>query len=276
MGTSTKVWFAVRLVLVKIKKQFALGTFAHELDRPEIEWGSMTEPNVPLPLTTSRPEQIFPALTSTQIARVAKHGHSRPVRKGEVLVEQGDRAVPFFVVISGELEGVRPIGTSETLLLIVRAGQFTGEVSTLSGRRAMARIRVRQDGEIIQVARESCLTLVQTDAELSEILMRAFILRRVELLAQGIGDATVVGSSHSADTLRIKEFFTRNSHPYTYVDLERDGDVGSLFDHLHISLAETPVVICRGETVLRNPTNREIANCLGFNEAVDATRVVIW
>src|SRR5215472_11992164 len=136
----------------------------------------MAEPNTPLPLTASRAEQIFPTLTSTQIARVAKHGRTRPVRSGEVLVELGDRAVPFFVVISGELEAVRPRGATETLLLIVRAGQFTGEISTLSGRGAMARIRARQDGEIIQLARESFLTLVQTDAELSEILLRAFIL----------------------------------------------------------------------------------------------------
>src|SRR6516164_1322316 len=102
--------------------------------------------------------------------------------------------------------------------------------------------------------------------------MRAFILRRAELLAQGIGEATVVGSSHSADTLRIKEFFTRNSHPYTYIDLERDADVQSLLEYFHVSVAETPVVICRGETILRNPTSREIANCLGFNETV-GTRV---
>ncbi len=233
----------------------------------------MAEPNTPLPLTASRSEQIFPTLTSAQIARVGKHGRTRTVRSGEVLVEQGDRAIPFFVVISGELEAVRPTGTTENLLLIVRAGQFTGELSTLSGRRAMARIRVRQDGEIIELARESFLTLVQTDAELSEILMRAFILRRVELLAQGIGDATLVGSSHSADTLRIKEFFTRNGHPYTYIDLEREADVQSVLDHFRVSVAETPVVICRGETVLRNPKNREIADCLGFNEAVDGTRL---
>src|SRR5437667_3792444 len=103
--------------------------------------------------------------------------------------------------------------------------------------------------------------------------MRAFILRRVELLAQGIGDATLLGSSHSADTLRIKEFFTRNGHPSTYIDLERDADVQSLLDHFHVAVAETPVVICRGEMVLLNPTNRDIANCLGFNEAVDETRV---
>src|SRR6516162_4752453 len=95
----------------------------------EIEWISMAEPNTPLPLTASRSEQIFPTLTSAQIARVAKHGRTRTVRSGEVLVEQGDRAIPFFVAISGELEVVRPWGTTETLLLIVTAGQFTGEIS---------------------------------------------------------------------------------------------------------------------------------------------------
>src|SRR6266478_1814345 len=104
-----------------------------------------------------------------------------------VLVEQGDRTIPFFVVISGELEAVRPTSATETLISIFGAGQFTGEINTLSGRRAMARIRARQDGEVIHLDRESLLALVQTDAELSEILMRAFILRRVELLAQGIG-----------------------------------------------------------------------------------------
>ena len=233
----------------------------------------MADPNTLFLMTLSRAEQIFPKLTSAQIARVAKHGRTRTVRRGEVLVEQGDSAVPFFVVISGKLEAVRSTGTTETPLLIVRAGQFTGEITILSGRPAMARIRARQDGEVIELARQSFLTLVQTDAELSEILMRAFILRRAELLTQGIGDATLVGSSNSADTVRIKEFFMRNGHPYTYIDLERDADVQSLLDQLHVSVAETPVVICRGETVLRNPTNREIANCLGFNEAVRGTRV---
>src|SRR5467141_329687 len=240
---------------------------------PEIKIGSMAEPTTPLPLTASRADQIFPRLTSAQIERVATHGRTRAVRSGEVLVEQGDRAIPFFVVISGELEAVRPTSATETLISIFSAGQFTGEINTLSGRRAMARIRARQDGEVIHLDRESLLALVQTDAELSEILMRAFILRRVELLAQGIGDATLLCSSHSADSLLIKEFFTRNGHPYTYIDLERNADVQSLLDHFHVSVAETPVVICRGETVLRNPTNRDIANCLGFNEAVDETRV---
>src|ERR1700730_16849434 len=234
---------------------------------------SMAERITPLPLTSSRADQIFPTLTSVQIERVATHGRPRAVRRGEVLVEQGDRAIPFFVVISGELEAVRPTCATETLITIVRAGQFTGEINTLSGRPALARIRARQDGEVIQLARESVRAVVQTDAELSEALMLAFILRRVELLAQGIGDATLVGSSHSADTLRIKEFLTRNGHPYTYIDLERDAGVESVLAHFGVSASDTPVLVCRGHTVLRNPTNREIANCLGFNEAVDESRV---
>src|SRR5438552_579291 len=233
----------------------------------------MDEPITPLPLTSSRPEQIFPTLTPAQVRRIAAHGQRRKVQKGEILVAQGDKAIPFFVVLAGELEAVRPGSGSETLITIFRAEQFTGEVNTLSDRRALARIRVREDGEVIQVARQNLLALVQTDAELSEILMRAFILRRVELSAQGIGDATLVGSNHSADTLRIKEFLTRNAHPYAYIDLERDADVQNLLDHFHIEVTDIPVVICRGETVLRNPTNSEIANCLGFNDAVDPTQI---
>jgi thioredoxin reductase (NADPH) len=233
---------------------------------------TMTTPN-PLPLTSSRAEQVFPTLTPTQIQRIAAHGRTRDVFRGEVLVEQGDRVIPFFVVVSGDLEAVRPTCSSETLIRILRPGQFTGEVNTLSGRRALARIRARQAGQVIELTRENVLALLQTDGELSEILMRAFILRRVELLAQGIGDVTVVGSSHSPDTLRIKEFLTRNSHPYSYIDLERNADVQSLLDHFHVSVADVPVVICRGETVLRNPSNSQIADCLGFNAAVDHTQV---
>src|SRR6266496_4204134 len=143
----------------------------------------------------------------------------------------------------------------------------------LSGRRGFLRIRASASGEVIAIERERLLALVQTDSELSDILMRAFILRRVELIARGIRDAVLVGSSHSSGTLRIKEFLTRNGHPYSYLDLDRDADVQDLLDHFHITVADIPVVICRGESVLRNPSNRQIADCLGFNEAIDQTNV---
>lgn len=233
----------------------------------------MAESPVSIPLTSSRAEEIFPALTPAQMRRLVSHGTPRSVRAGEVLVELGDGEIPIFVVTSGELEILRPTFAQETLLRVIGPGRFTGEINTLSGRRAFARIRARKDSEVVQISRENLVKLVQTDAELSEIVMRAFILRRTELLAQGLGDVTLVGSSHSADTLRIKEFLTRNGHPYSYIDLERDPDVENVLAHFQVSDADTPVLICRGQTVLRNPTNREIANCLGFNEAVDESRI---
>jgi thioredoxin reductase (NADPH) len=197
----------------------------------------------------------------------------RAIQRGEVLVEQGDSAVPFFVVVSGEIEIVRPLGAAETLITVHRPGQFTGEVNMLSGRRALFRMRITKPGEVIELDRQQMLALVQTDAELGEIVMRAFLLRRVELVAAGMGDTVLVGSTHSAGTLRIKEFLMRNGYPYSYIDLERDPDVQNLLDVFHIAASEIPVVICRGQLVLRNPTNQQVADGLGFNEAVDQTHL---
>ena len=233
----------------------------------------MTDTRRGLPITRSRVEQIFPQLTAAQVERIQAHGRKRSVQSGEVLVQQGASSSPFFVVLAGEVEVVRPTGGAESLITTHGPRQFTGEVNMLSGRRALFRIQVTKPGEVIELDRDQMLALVQTDAELGEILMRAFILRRVELLAAGIGDVVLIGSTHSAATLRIKEFLMRNGHPYSYIDLERDSDVQSLLDGFHISAADIPVVICRGQNVMRNPTNQQITDCLGFNEAVDQTHL---
>jgi thioredoxin reductase (NADPH) len=103
--------------------------------------------------------------------------------------------------------------------------------------------------------------------------MRAFILRRLELIARDLGDVVVIGSAHCAGTLRVKEFLVRNGHPFQYIDLDRDREAQALLDRFQISVADIPVLICRGEAVLRNPTNARIADCLGFNEEIDGTRV---
>jgi thioredoxin reductase (NADPH) len=230
-----------------------------------------TTPSVPPPLTAGL-DRLFPTLTSAQIARIAAHGDTRQVQRGEVLVEAGENP-RFFVVTAGNIEMVRPARGTEEVVAICGPGQFTGEINMLSGRRGFVRIRASTSGEVIAVERERLLALVQADSELSDILMRAFILRRVELIARGIGDAVLLGSSHSSGTLRIKEFLTRNGHPYSYLDLDRDADVQDLLDHFHISIADIPVMICRGELVLRNPSNQQIADCLGFNEAIDQTQI---
>jgi thioredoxin reductase (NADPH) len=171
------------------------------------------------------------------------------------------------------VEAVRPSGKGETLVTIHEPGQFTGEVNMLSGRPALVQSRAIESGEVIELNREQLLALVQTDSELGELIMRAFIVRRVELIAHGLGDVVLLGSNHCSGTLRVKEFLTRNGHPYSYIDLDRDADVQELLDRFHLTPADVPVLICRGETVLRNPTNQEIAACLGFNESIDQTHI---
>ena len=218
-------------------------------------------------------DQVFPTLTAEQIQRIAAHGHMRAVEAGEVLVKVGAPITHFYVVRSGSLEALQPMENGVTTIRTITAGQFSGEVSMLSGRPSLVTLRVGEAGEFIEVDREKLLTLVQTDAELSEIFVRSFVLRRVALLSGGYGDVVLVGSSHCSDTLRIKEFLTRNAHPYTAVDPDRDSGIQDLLDRFQFTTDDLPVLICRGSAVLRNPTNRQIADCLGFNEAIDQTHV---
>src|SRR6266508_4538799 len=234
----------------------------------------MTSTALPIALTlSSGVERMFPTLTPAQIKRIAVHGRVRSIQAGEVLIEAGAHVVPFFVITAGRVEVIRPSGSTETLVAVHGPGQFTGEVNMLSGRPALVRSRASEPGEVIELDHEHLLALVQTDSELSELIMRAFILRRVELIAHGLGNVVLVGSNHCAGTLRVKEFLTRNGHPYSYIDLDRDADVQALLDRFHVSAADVPVLICRGEVVLRNPTNQQIAGCLGFNDAIDQSQM---
>jgi thioredoxin reductase (NADPH) len=147
-------------------------------------------------------EHVFPTLTAAQIERIAAHGRVRRIECGEVLLEAGHQNAPFFVVTAGRLELVRGPGDAEQLVAVLGGGQFTGEMNLLSGRRGLVRVRASESGAVIDLDRHQLMALVQTDSELSEILMWAFILRRVELIAQGFEDVVVVGSRHSGDTLR--------------------------------------------------------------------------
>ena len=214
---------------------------------------------------------MFPVLSPPQVARIARHGRTRATMPDEVLVRIGDARAPFFVVTSGLLRVVRPSDAGEFTVVEHGPGAFTGETTLLSGRPSLVDVRVIERGEVIELDREHLLSLVQTEPALSEILMKAFILRRVELIAHGMGDVVLLGSMHCAATLRVKEFLNRNGHPYAYLDLDAASDVQALLDRFHVSEEDVPVVICRGTTVLRNPTNEAIADCLGLNAAVDQT-----
>ncbi len=217
---------------------------------------------------STNPDRRFPVLTDAQMARVAARGRRRQVEAGEVLVHAAAIPTSFFAVLSGRLEGVNTAGTGETVVASLGPGMFTGETNLLSGARGLVDIRVAEAGEIIEVNRTDLMSVIQGDPELSDILMRAFVLRRVALIANESGDTVVLGSTHCQGSLRIREFLTRNGHPYTWIDLDREADVQQLLDRFNVSAADVPVVICRGTVVLRNPGNREIAACLGLNDVV--------
>src|SRR3989441_3772531 len=223
-------------------------------------------------LPGQRAERLYPTLTPAQLARITVHGRARHVERGEVLVQAGEQTARLFVVVAGRLDVFRPSVTEEVLLSLT-PGMFTGEATMLSGRPGLAQIRAGADGEVIEVARDDLLALIQTDGELSAIFMRAFILRRVELITRGVSDVVVLGSAHCQGTLRVREFLTRNGHPHTMLDLDRDAGVQELLDRFRVSAADVPVVITCGEVVLKNPTNQEIADALGFNNAIEQTHV---
>src|SRR5207249_731629 len=175
-------------------------------------------------------------------------------------------------VCSSDLDGVRP-SAAEEIVVSLGPRMFTGEATMLLGRPGLAQIHAAADGEVIEVSRDDLLALIQTDGELSAIFMRAFILRRVELIARGVSDVVVLGSTHCQGTLRVREFLTRNGHPHTMLDLDRDPGVQELLDRFHITAADIPVILTCGEVVLRNPTNQQIADALGFNDSIDQTHV---
>src|SRR6266403_2754685 len=224
------------------------------------------------PLPDTVPDQMFPALTSAQQARVAAHGRARQAEAGEIVYEPS-HGNKFFVVVTGQLDAIALSEHGEKLVASVGPGMFTGEMNVLSSRHGLLRIRAAQASELIEIDRGELVALVQTDSELSDIFMQAFLLRRMNLIAHGIGDLVLIGSSHSLDTFRIKEFLTRNYQPYSYIDLERDADVQEMLDRFSLSIDDLPVLICRGTAVLRNPTNQEITGCLGFNEGIDQAHV---
>jgi thioredoxin reductase (NADPH) len=221
----------------------------------------------------TRHDQMFPKLTAAQIARLETHGARRQMRAGETLVAAGDRPRSILVLLSGTIELLLTKPAGYELFYTLKAGDFSGEMSVLRGSTTLVRLRAGQDGELIAIDVDQVRAIVQTDAELSELFMRAFILRRVGLLSEHSCDVVLIGSNHSADTLRLQEFLTRNAFPFTSLDVGQDADAQALLERFGVPATDVPVVICRGEHALRNPSNFEVAACLGVNPQVDDSRV---
>ena len=227
----------------------------------------MSSPLIPSALDPRT--QSFPKLTPAQIDRIRPLGRIRKVARGEVLFEPNDVSVPFFVLLSGAMEIIQPALEGERLIATHDAAEFTGEMTMISRQGSLVRGRVTEPGDFLELSKDALQSLISRDAELSEILLRAFILRRLALIRAGFGNVVLLGSRHSAQTLELREFLTRNGHPYTYVDLDTDQASQELLDRFSVKASEIPVVICHGHNVLRSPSIQELANCLGFNATID-------
>ena len=219
-----------------------------------------------------RSAQMFPHLTAQQIARLSAHGRRVSMHKDQILAEPGDR-LPMYVVLSGSIEIIQPTLSGETLLVVHTTGSFSGDVGTLRGISSVVRMRVREAGEALAIDEAHLRAIVQTDPELSELFMRAYILRRASLISSQSSDVILIGSTHSSGTLRLQQFLTRNTYPFVNFDIDSDPTFGDLLGRFHVKVEDLPVVVCRASVVLKNPSNEEVAACLGMNQQIDDDRI---
>jgi thioredoxin reductase (NADPH) len=217
--------------------------------------------------------QVFPVLTEAQINRIRPFASLRHVNDGDVLFRADDSDAPFFVLLSGSMEIVQPDVNDERFVANHGPGEFTGEMTMITGHRSLVCGRMTSVGDVLEMSGSGLRSLVTRDGELSEIFMRAFILRRLILINRSQGNVILMGSRYSAKTLRLREFLTRNGHPYVYVDLDVDQESQALLDRFTVSVSEIPVVICNYRTVLRNPSIQELSDSLELNCTIDESQV---
>jgi thioredoxin reductase (NADPH) len=214
-----------------------------------------------------------PILTVAQIERIRVFAKPRVVTAGEILYQPNDDTPPVYVVISGEIKIVAVLGGEDRTVTHYKAGQFSGELLMISGRRSIYRCQAVEAGTLLELSAKDLRTLIGKDAELSEIFMKAFLARRLSLKDTGSGNVVVLGSRYSADTLTIREFLTRDGHPFTYFDLDTDPMAQEQLERFGVCADDIPVVICNNSDVLRRPSPRLVAERLGFNSTIDDSQV---
>ena len=216
----------------------------------------------------------FPTLDETQITRLSgcTAAVARSFEDGQTLFKVGERNMKFFVVKSGEVEIVDHSGDEPKRVTVHRKGEFTGDISHLTGAPAVVSAVARGHCEVLEVSGEALRRLLNLCPDLSDIILQAFIARR-QLLHQA-ADFTglrVIGSRYSADTLRVRDFLAKNRVLFTWVDVESDPQVDRLLKQFGVTEADTPVVACGHRLMLRNPSNRQLADTIGIRQPLEQT-----
>jgi thioredoxin reductase (NADPH) len=206
----------------------------------------------------------FPILSAELIESLCRYGHSRSAPAGEILWSEGDRSFCFYIVLSGTVEVVEHSDGSERVVALHRPGEFTGDVDMLTGRASLVGARVVESAELLELDAEALRRVVGELPEVSEILLKAFLMRRSLLLSGGYAGLKIIGSRYSPPAHHLREFATRNSIPFTWIDLEQDQQAEELLRHFNVSPADTPIVICSGGEAISNPSVSELAQHIGL------------
>jgi len=223
--------------------------------------------------TDTRRDQMFPTLAPAEIDRLRRFGEVRRFRAGEFLAHAGEEAHGLILLLSGEVR-IAPHEEHRASQTIVthQAGSFLGELAQLSGRPALVDAIAQSDVEAVAIAPARLRDLLVAEAEIGEKIMRALILRRVRLLEEGVGGPVIVGDVADRDVLRLENFLNRNGHPFQLID-DDEADAATLMDKFRLTRADLPIVICMNGEMLRNPSENQLARCIGLTHAIDRTKL---
>jgi len=216
----------------------------------------------------------FPTLTAEQIDRLRPYGTEQPAEAGQVLFQPGDATYNFMVILAGQVEIVEPSAEGERLITVHGAGRFIGDIGLLTGQAVFLLGRMREAGALLVIPPERLQEIVATFADLSEIILNAFLMRRAILQQVATAGLQIIGSRFSTDTLRLRAFAARNSLPHSWIDLEADAAAETLLRQFRVAPSDTPVVIWQGSSVLRNPSNAELARTIGLDARAVQTQIV--
>jgi thioredoxin reductase (NADPH) len=235
----------------------------------------MSNPSEPrFPIFETRRAQALPRLDQRQLADLMRFGERRRYAAGEVLFAEGDRHVGLFVVLDGRIEITRTTIAGEERLISYEAGDFAGEVGLITGRAAIASARASEDCEVLAIDAAGLHRVIVTHAELSELILRAFILRRVAMLEATTATTALIGSRLAGATHRLRQFLRRNAQPHVYLDIDADADTRAVLERFALTESELPVVITGKGQVLRDPTIRTLAEAIGLSpDPLDGRRV---
>jgi thioredoxin reductase (NADPH) len=222
----------------------------------------------------TRRDQMFPTLEALEIERVRRFGKMRAFASTEPLAQIGKVSAGLSIILSGEVDVTRQGASGQYAPIVTYGpGAFLGELAQLAGRPALVNATARGAVEALIIPPDQLRSLLVAEAELGERIMRALILRRIGLMETGAGGPVIVGRADNGDVLRLQGFFRSNAHPYLKLDPDADPEAKALIERFHVDPGQLPIVLCPGGQLLRNPSERDVARCLGLVRPIDPKRV---